>query len=358
RAQAPGPSPLPLAEVLRDANGDEVPDLDGETVLTGGRVSTGVMGQEDGWKDFFLQSGLAGIDVVVPAPVPVPALGDSVVVSGSLEFEGGMVLIVNSIVRIEAAAPLVPAPMPLDVQDAEVLKAHRGRLVTMTGTVVGRSSEDGHAQLLLYPDAGDAIAVFVPRVRVRAFDLDAFTPGTRLRVTGVLGQHDDEAPYDEGFILYPRTQADFDRVGLSAAFYQHTRFSGLLFALVAGSWAFTLRRQVRRKTKSLSESKRALQRELAQRKEAEEALRHYVVRLDQAQHIAGLGYWEWDIRSRLIHCSDEYIRLFGYEPGAVEPTMEWFLSHMAPEEEAGFVAVLESAHAGASCEVEYRIMRA
>ena len=42
--------------------------------------------------------------------------------------------------------------------------------------------------------------------------------------------------------------------------------------------------------------------------------------------------WEW---------SDELARMFGYEPGAVEPTTELLLSHQHPDDRAAFEAVLE-----------------
>ena len=45
---------LPLEKVLRDTNGDHVPDRFGYYVTTRGRVTSPILGAEDGWKDFFI----------------------------------------------------------------------------------------------------------------------------------------------------------------------------------------------------------------------------------------------------------------------------------------------------------------
>lgn len=47
--------------------------------------------------------------------------------------------------------------------------------------------------------------------------------------------------------------------------------------------------------------------------------------LSDAQAIAHVGNWDWDIESSAISWSDEIFRIFGYEPGAFLPTYEAFL---------------------------------
>ena len=57
------------------------------------------------------------------------------------------------------------------------------------------------------------------------------------------------------------------------------------------------------------------------------------IRLANAQRIARLGNWEWDIESGETYWSDETYHLFGYAPGAVVPSLEAFLAQVHPEDQ-------------------------
>src|SRR5678815_156940 len=64
--------------------------------------------------------------------------------------------------------------------------------------------------------------------------------------------------------------------------------------------------------------------------------------LAEAQRVAQIGNWTWDVRSRTAVWSDELYRLFGVEPGAIDPvrdTMEFIL----PEDRDAVVSTLERA---------------
>ena len=54
--------------------------------------------------------------------------------------------------------------------------------------------------------------------------------------------------------------------------------------------------------------------------------------LDAAQAITHIGSWEWTVATGTVTWSDELYRIYGYEPRAVDVTLERFLSHIAPEE--------------------------
>ena len=47
--------------------------------------------------------------------------------------------------------------------------------------------------------------------------------------------------------------------------------------------------------------------------------------LQEAQRIARIGSWERDLRSNTLWWSDECYRLFGHEPGAIQPSYNLFL---------------------------------
>jgi diguanylate cyclase (GGDEF)-like protein/PAS domain S-box-containing protein len=50
--------------------------------------------------------------------------------------------------------------------------------------------------------------------------------------------------------------------------------------------------------------------------------------LAEAQALARIGSWEWDVAANRVVWSDELFRIYGYEPGAFEPTYETFLAHV------------------------------
>jgi diguanylate cyclase (GGDEF)-like protein/PAS domain S-box-containing protein len=56
-------------------------------------------------------------------------------------------------------------------------------------------------------------------------------------------------------------------------------------------------------------------RHLLRAAKAFEALRESEAQLEQAQRLAQLGHWQWELTSDEIRCSDEAYRLFGVEPG-------------------------------------------
>ncbi len=67
-----------------------------------------------------------------------------------------------------------------------------------------------------------------------------------------------------------------------------------------------------------------------ERKRAEERLTTSEARLAEAQEVARVGSWEWDVKERRLLWSDEQYRLFGCEPGAFEPSYEHYLSCVHP----------------------------
>src|SRR3954447_25099199 len=50
--------------------------------------------------------------------------------------------------------------------------------------------------------------------------------------------------------------------------------------------------------------------------------------LAEAQQLARIGSWEWDVAENRVTWTDELFRIYGYEPQAFEPSYETFLSHV------------------------------
>ncbi len=54
--------------------------------------------------------------------------------------------------------------------------------------------------------------------------------------------------------------------------------------------------------------------------------------LAKAQELVGLGSWTWNIADNSNEWSDEQFRIFGYQPGEVEPTLDLFMNALHPQD--------------------------
>jgi PAS domain S-box-containing protein len=71
---------------------------------------------------------------------------------------------------------------------------------------------------------------------------------------------------------------------------------------------------------------------LAEREAGRKALLQTASRLGEAQALAHIGSWEWDIRRDLVTWSDELYRIFGRAPEAGPVTYNSYLEHIHPED--------------------------
>jgi|GEM_PF-5550455 len=216
----------------------------GDALITrAGRVVTAPGALGDGPGTFYLDDGQHGVRVR-PAPGRLRlAVGDSVQVRGHWHpMDGLATLDLAAVTRVRAARRL---PEPVHARPAD-WEAVEGRLVTLEGVVTGHSRVPAGDALSLAADGEVVVAfVFADRLGDR-IDLAAFEPGDRLRVTGVAGQFDRTAPYDEGLQIYPRSADDLAHSGVSPDAYRRTALAGLALLVLALLWAAALRRQAER----------------------------------------------------------------------------------------------------------------
>ena len=99
-------------------------------------------------------------------------------------------------------------------------------------------------------------------------------------------------------------------------------------------------------------------RDITSRKEAEDELRKSQLQMLEAQRLAHMGSWEWDIRSGEVHWSDELYRIYGLPP-ASGMSYERYLGMVHPDDRARVVAEIEtSVRDIAPFSFEERIQRA
>jgi PAS domain S-box-containing protein len=82
---------------------------------------------------------------------------------------------------------------------------------------------------------------------------------------------------------------------------------------------------------------------LAERGEAERQLASAHASLAEAQEVARLGSWEWDIHSNRVTWSDELYRLWGLEPQSLDLTYERYLESVHPADREQTQAIVERA---------------
>jgi len=98
--------------------------------------------------------------------------------------------------------------------------------------------------------------------------------------------------------------------------------------------------------------------DITRRKQAEEQIATHQEQLEEAQALARLGSWSWDIPSGTLNWSDELYRRFGREPKEFSPTHEGFLELLYPEDRAPIEAAIEGAlSAQRPYDCEMRIVR-
>jgi PAS domain S-box-containing protein len=119
-----------------------------------------------------------------------------------------------------------------------------------------------------------------------------------------------------------------------------------------------LERRVLQRTEQLKLANEELLAEIAARERAQGALRSSESRLLEAQALAHVGSWEWDVEADRLRWSDEVYRIYGVAPDGFEVTYQSFLSMVHADDRPHLEdAVREALASGGLFEVEHRIVR-
>lgn len=98
--------------------------------------------------------------------------------------------------------------------------------------------------------------------------------------------------------------------------------------------------------------------DITERKRADEALKERERQLAQAQAVAHLGSWNWDIAADRVTWSDELFRIYGLAPGEIDVTYDSFLARVHADDR-GLVdgGVRHAYETGQPFAFEHRVVR-
>lgn len=195
----PLPQLVPIAEAIRDANGDTVPDLLGRKVRVQGVVTIGSGVMSEDRLQVYFQDHTAGTYVFSMGwrQESIPA-GTLIEVRGTLQQYKGAVQIARPVVTQLGKRPL-PPPLDLTVRQAASWK-HYGRLATVEGTV-GAGADQGPYVGYDFEGEGTSIRLLMPPSVAAALGTVNLNPGAKVRVTGVVSIYSPSVPHNDGFQL-------------------------------------------------------------------------------------------------------------------------------------------------------------
>jgi PAS domain S-box-containing protein len=121
-----------------------------------------------------------------------------------------------------------------------------------------------------------------------------------------------------------------------------------------------LEERVERRTAELSDANDRLGREIAERRHVETDLRQRERELAEAQDVARIGRWEWDLATGAVIWSAQMYRIHGYEPDAFPVTFQRAIEQVPEDDRRRIersVAEAMAEHREMLPEIEYRITR-
>lgn len=99
-------------------------------------------------------------------------------------------------------------------------------------------------------------------------------------------------------------------------------------------------------------------RDITETKQAEQALRESEASLENAQRMADIGSWDWDLTNNTGHWSDQLYRILGMPPQETEADIDLFMEFVHPDDREMITKAVEDALSGEkSYQIDHRLVR-
>ncbi len=115
--------------------------------------------------------------------------------------------------------------------------------------------------------------------------------------------------------------------------------------------------KVKERTRELIDANDKLNVEIAERKRAEQALRESESSLVEAQRLARIGNWRWDIKTDEVHWSDEMYAIFEVDMKSFIPNINSFTDFIHADDLPSVTGVMEKLTSEGGCgSIDFRII--
>jgi len=202
-----GYTPFSFDQIKSNQNVQKITLFDGvNTQLTG--IVHGINYNPSGYSFYMLNDENIGINVFSFDPVSdyVVNEGDEITVWGKIDqFRGLIEIFPDSIVVLSTGNPLLEAE-----EVTAIGEEHESSFVKLTGVTVDSIGSMGTSGTDVYVSK-DGVANLVRIDSDTDIDVGAL-PGGALNITGIVTQHDFDAPYESNYQLLPRSSADIEGV--------------------------------------------------------------------------------------------------------------------------------------------------
>lgn len=192
-----GTSAVTIGQARQRALGEEV-SLQGVVTVPSGLLDAG----------FAIQDGTGGIYVFhADGFADALTLGEVVEVTGVLANANGrlQVVLASPATGVQVVGQ-APVPPPITWPTGDIGEASEGWLVELDGTVTAQESD----RLVLDDGSGPVDVVIAAGTGI---DLSGVTVDQAATIVGLSSQFDEEAPFDSGYRVLPRFQADVNPSG-------------------------------------------------------------------------------------------------------------------------------------------------
>ena len=200
----------PISEVQKPGEDGVTPEDTGKTFTVGGIVVGPNAKFSTTKTNLWIQDDSSGIEVFYHSPIQSFDTGDVVIVKGTVTEYNGLTEIVpeseDDIVYVGHTSP----PQPIDIGKSHgIWESIEGALVSFEGVLDNSPYVQGSGYNMIVWNGTAPITVYV--YKTTGIDVSSLRKGDMVKIRGIAGQYDDEAPYTDGYQVLPRFQSDIEK---------------------------------------------------------------------------------------------------------------------------------------------------